>query len=106
MKPTAILINTARGGLVDDRDLLEALKAGRLAGAGLDVYLSEADAALKSVSEELISLPNVVATPHSAASSLEGLARTNMIAAQSVVAVLDGKTPAQPSLVVDGRAHP
>jgi D-3-phosphoglycerate dehydrogenase len=103
MKPTAILINTARGGLVDDQALLHALKTGRLAGAGLDVYLSESDPAYKPVSEELITLPNVIATPHSAASSVEGLARTNMVVAESVIAVLNGQSPPAACIITDGR---
>jgi D-3-phosphoglycerate dehydrogenase len=103
LKPTAILVNAARGGLVEDRDLLDALKARRLAGAALDVFLSERDPTYKPVTEELISLPNVVATPHSAASSLEGLACTNMVAAQCVVAVLDGKTLPEACVIADGR---
>ncbi|RXZ64978.1 phosphoglycerate dehydrogenase [Pelagerythrobacter rhizovicinus] len=103
MKPTAFLINTARGGLVDDAALLAALKAGAIAGAGLDVYLSESDPAYADVTAELVGLPNVIATPHAAASTHEGLARTNMVAARSVVAVLDGKDPARECLVADGR---
>lgn len=103
MKPSAFLINTARGGLVDDEALLEALREGRVAGAGLDVYLSESDPALKPVTEALIALPNVIATPHSGASSQEGLDRTNMVAARSVVAVLDGGDPAPECVVADGR---
>lgn len=103
MKPNAIVVNAARGGLVDDRALLEALEAGRIAGAGLDVFLSEGDPEYKSVTDRLIALPNVVATPHAAASSLEGLARTNMVAAQSVVAVLDGKSPPEACVIADGR---
>lgn len=103
MKPSAIVVNAARGGLVDDHALLDALKEGRLAGAGLDVYLSESDKSFADVTAELIALPNVVATPHSAASSLEGLARTNMVAAQSIVAVLDGKDPPESCVVADGR---
>jgi len=106
MKPSAIVVNAARGGLVDDRALLQALKEGRLAGAGLDVYLSESDKSLAQVTAELIALPNVVATPHSAASSLEGLARTNMVAARSVVAVLDGEDPPEACVIADGRAGP
>ncbi len=103
MKPTAILINTARGGLVDDRDLLHALKEGRIAGAGLDVYLSESDPAFKPISEELIALPNVIATPHSAGSSLEALARTNLVAAQSVISVFDGEKLPEACVIADGR---
>jgi D-3-phosphoglycerate dehydrogenase len=103
MKPTAILINTARGGLVEDAHLLDALRAGRLAGAGLDVYLSESDPSAKAVSQALLNLPNVIGTPHAAASSREGLDRTNMVAARAVVAVLDGDTPPPECVVADGR---
>ncbi|WP_165184508.1 phosphoglycerate dehydrogenase [Caulobacter soli] len=103
MKPGAILINTARGGLVEDAHLLQALRAGRLAGAGLDVYVSESDPSYKPVSQALLALPNVVGAPHSGASSREGLDRTNMVAARSVVAVLDGGDPPPECVVADGR---
>lgn len=103
MKPDAFLINTARGGLVDDAALLEALQAGTIAGAGLDVFLSESDPALKPVTQALLELPNVVATPHAAASSREGLDRTNMVAARCVVAVLDGGDPSPECVIADGR---
>lgn len=103
MKPGAILINAARGGLVDDRALLDALKAGGIAAAGLDVFVSESDPAYKPVTEELIRLPNVIATPHAAASTREGLDRTNMVAARCVVAVLDDRDPPQGCVVADGR---
>lgn len=104
MKPGAILINTARGGLVQDEHLLAALRAGQLGGAGLDVFVSESDPSFKPVTQALIELPNVIATPHSGASSREGLDRTNMVAAQSVVAVLDGRSPPGACIVADGRA--
>ncbi|MBY8829858.1 phosphoglycerate dehydrogenase [Hephaestia mangrovi] len=103
MKKGAVLINAARGGLVDDRALLDALKSGHLAGAGLDTFLSESDPQTKAVTEELIRLPNVIATPHAAASTREGLDRTNLVAAQCVVAVLDGLTPPAACVVADGR---
>ncbi|MBO9547267.1 phosphoglycerate dehydrogenase [Caulobacter sp.] len=103
MRPGAILINTARGGLVEDAHLLDALRAGRLGGAGLDVFVSESDPAYKPISQALLALPNVVGAPHSGASSREGLDRTNMVAARSVVAVLDGDDPAPECVVADGR---
>ena len=103
MKETAILVNTARGGLVDETALLQALRTGKIAGAGLDVLLGEQESAWRSVANELMSLPNVVVTPHVAGASREGLARGNLLAAQGIVAVLDGGTPAAECLVVDGR---
>jgi len=103
MRPGAIVINTARGGLVSDIDLLAALQAGRLGGAGLDVFESESDPALQPVADALIALPNVVAAPHAGASTREGLDRTNMIAARCVVDVLEGRDPPAACLVVDGR---
>jgi len=103
MKPGAFVINTARGGLVEDRDLLVALKAQRLAGAGLDVFMSESDPSYADVTLELAGLPNVITQPHSGASTREGLDRTNMVAAQCVVAVLDGKAPPAQCVVADGR---
>jgi D-3-phosphoglycerate dehydrogenase len=103
MKPSAFLVNAARGGLVDDAALLAALEAGNLAGAALDTFQSEADASLKSVTQALIERPNVIATPHSAASTVEGLARTNMVAAKCIVAVLDGGDPPPECVIADGR---
>jgi D-3-phosphoglycerate dehydrogenase len=103
MKPSAFLINAARGGLVDDAALLEALQSNAIAGAGLDVFLSESEPALKPATQALLELPNVVATPHAAASSREGLDRTNMVAARCVVAVLDGGDPPAECVVADGR---
>ncbi|MFT4955574.1 MAG: D-3-phosphoglycerate dehydrogenase [Brevundimonas sp.] len=104
MKPGAVLINTARGGLVQDAHLLAALKSGHLGGAGLDVWVSESDPEFRPVSEALLAMPNVIGTPHSAASSKEGLDRTNRVAAEAVVAVLDGRDPAPECVVADGRS--
>jgi D-3-phosphoglycerate dehydrogenase len=105
MKQTAILVNTARGGLVDEAALLQALRTGKIAGAGLDVFLGEQEPAWRSVANELMSLPNVVVTPHVAGASREGLARGNLLAAQGIVAVFEGGTPAAECLVVDGRSN-
>jgi D-3-phosphoglycerate dehydrogenase len=103
MKPTAYLINAARGGLVDDKALFEALRSGTLAGAGLDTFASESDPDYRSISDALLALPNVVATPHAAASSREGLDRTNRVAALCVIDVLDGRTPPTDCVIADGR---
>lgn len=103
MKRSAVLINTARGGLVRDAELLKALTEKRLAGAGLDVFESESNPALSPVTEQLIQLPNVVVTPHVGASTVEGLNRTNLIAAQCVVAVLEGRSPPGHCVIADGR---
>jgi len=103
LRPGAIVINTARGGLVSDRDLLAALQAGRLGGAGLDVFESESDPSMRAVTDALIALPNVMAAPHAGASTREGLERTNMIAARCVVDVFEGRAPPAECVVADGR---
>lgn len=103
MRPGSVLINMSRGGVVDDRALLAALDADHLAGAGLDVFEAETDSELWSVAQALVQRPNVIATPHSAASTREGLARTNLIAARCVVAILDGAEPPPGCIVADGR---
>jgi D-3-phosphoglycerate dehydrogenase / 2-oxoglutarate reductase len=103
MRPGAFVINTARGGLVSDADLLASLMAGRLGGAGLDVFESENDPSMQPVTDALVALPNVIAAPHAGASTREGLDRTNMIASRCVVDVLDGRTPPAECVVADGR---
>lgn len=103
MRPGAFVINTARGGLVSDADLLAALRSGHLGGAGLDVFESESDPTMQPVTDALIALDNVIAAPHAGASTREGLDRTNMIAARCVADVLDGRDPPAECLVADGR---
>jgi D-3-phosphoglycerate dehydrogenase len=104
MKPSAYLINTARGGLIEDRHLLKALRSGTIAGAGLDVFMSESDPGYCDVTRELASLPNVVTVPHIGASTREGLARSNMVAARCVLSVLAGQPMPDGCVVADGRA--
>lgn len=80
MKTGAVLINTARGACVVDEDLAAALRSGKLAGAGIDVYRSEP---VESDSP-LLTAPNVVLAPHLGASTRENMARVGAIAAQIV----------------------
>jgi D-3-phosphoglycerate dehydrogenase / 2-oxoglutarate reductase len=89
MKPTAFLINCARGGLVDEAALLAVLEAGWLAGAALDVFEQEPPADAR-----LARHPKVVATPHLGASTVEAQVNVARQVAEQVVQVLEGK-PAQ-----------
>ncbi|MDB5547319.1 MAG: hydroxyacid dehydrogenase [Tardiphaga sp.] len=100
MKPGAILINTARGGLIDEVALVEILKSKHLMGAGLDVFEGEADPLQRAQIKDLIDLPNVIASAHSAGSSREGLSRTNKLTAKTVLDLLNGQEPSPQCVVV------
>jgi D-3-phosphoglycerate dehydrogenase len=92
MKPTAYLVNTARGPIVDEVALAEALDAKRIAGAALDVMVQEPPAA----NSPLFGRDNVIVTPHTSFYSEESLVELQTKAAQEVVAVLTGQTPRNP----------
>ena len=92
MKPTAYLINTARGQLVNEADLYTALSQGIIAGAGLDV-LDTIDPQPPRPQNPLFRLPNVILTPHSAHYSVEALADLVRRPAQEVARVLRGEFP-------------
>lgn len=91
MKPGAILLNTARGGLVDEPALVEALRSGRLFGAGLDVMDEEPP----PVDHPLRTLENVVITPHAAGVDAQSLADMARSAATSIVRLWRGEWPAE-----------
>ncbi|MDQ5811134.1 MAG: ACT domain-containing protein, partial [Actinomycetota bacterium] len=88
MKPTAYLINAARGGIVDETALYNALKEGTIAGAALDVFEEE-----PTTDSPLFTLPNVVVTPHLGASTAEAQDRAGVTAAEQVATVLRGAVP-------------
>lgn len=89
MKKTAILVNTARGSVIDQKALYNALKSGVIAGAGLDVYDPEPPLS----DEPLLKLPNVVATPHMAAHTEETLSNMARMVCKNVIMVLRGQKP-------------
>ena len=91
MKQGSYLVNTARGPIIDEGALAEALDAGRLAGAALDVMTQE-----PPPSSPLFGRDNVIITPHTSFYSEESLVELQVKAAQEVVAVLSGHAPRNP----------
>jgi glyoxylate reductase len=92
MKPTAYLINTARGPVVDEPALVEALRSGRIAGAGLDVYENE-----PKMADGLADCTNAVLLPHLGSATIATRAAMSRMAAENAIAVLEGRRP--PNLV-------
>src|SRR5690606_14203204 len=92
MKPTATLVNIARGGIVDDAALVDALREGRIASAGLDVFENE-----PALHPGFLTLPNVVLTPHIGSGSEKTRRAMADCASANLVAALSGQRP--PNLV-------
>ena len=95
MKPGAFLINTARGGLVDENALADALAAGQIGGAGLDTFESEPPAR----QNRLLASDRVVLSPHIAGITAESAVRLALATAGNVLAAFDGRL--DPALVVN-----
>lgn len=88
MKRTAVLINTSRGPVVDEKALVQALEKGWIWGAGLDVFENEPE-----IDPGLIGLDNVVTVPHIASATIETRTNMGLIAAGNIIKVLNGKAP-------------
>jgi D-3-phosphoglycerate dehydrogenase len=88
MKPTAYIINCSRGGTVDEKALYDALNNGKIAGAGIDVFENE-----PPKDSPMLTLSNVILTPHIGANTYEGQIRAGTICAEQIVKVLNGKDP-------------
>jgi glyoxylate reductase len=88
MKPTGVVVNTSRGGVVDEAALAEALVAGRLFGAGLDVYEGE-----PAVDPRLLACPRLVLAPHIGSATTEARTQMAQLCADAVIAVMAGERP-------------
>jgi len=88
MQPSAYLINTARGPIVDEKALVQALEEKRIAGAALDVYEHE-----PLVEQGLINLANVVLTPHLGSAAIDTRERVSDIVVDNIAAVIAGRRP-------------
>jgi phosphoglycerate dehydrogenase-like enzyme len=104
VRPGTILVNTSRGGVVDEQAVIEALRDGRLASAGLDVFAAE-----PPVASPLLDMPNVVLSPHAAGISVAAQRTMLQMATRSIIEVLGGRAveglvnPAVLNQLIDGR---
>jgi D-3-phosphoglycerate dehydrogenase len=89
MKPDSFLVNTSRGGIIDEAALVECLREKRIAGAGLDVFVQEPP----EKNHPFKRLDNVILTPHTAGLTRESVLRMGLEAARSAIAVLQGRRP-------------
>ena len=90
-KPGMVLLNTARGDLVETVALVEALESGRIAAAGLDVLENEDEGLQEFLNHRLLAMPNVYITPHMAFNSVEGVARIKDATVENITAFLQGE---------------
>ena len=88
MKKGVILVNTSRGPVIDEHDLIEALRSGHLGGVGLDVYDNE-----PNIGPELIGMENVILTPHIASATIEARQKMGDQAVDAILDVFAGKKP-------------
>ncbi|CAO81265.1 2-hydroxyacid dehydrogenase [Candidatus Cloacimonas acidaminovorans] len=88
MKENAVLINTSRGAVIDEKELIKALSEKRIFSAGLDVYENEPD-----IPQELLALENVVLLPHIGSASIETRTKMALLAAENAIAVMKGRKP-------------
>jgi len=88
MKPSAVLINSARGPIVDEAELIKALREKRIFAAGFDVYEQE-----PHIPPELMALKNVVLLPHIGSASISSRTNMGLLAAENAISVFEGRKP-------------